>query len=142
MRGLVSFTFLLSFFLISGSLSAQDCYEKYRRAFNERGAEEVVDSTYDNIIISIRDGQTTNCYLGKVTVKNGKVLLDNFFIKLEDDTYENVAPQFKTYAPVEIKNGISQIILDRHDALYNVVFIGNIKPKKKGYMKAPDFKLD
>ena len=128
--------------LIISNLSYSQCYEKYLKAFTEREAFEVVDSTYDNIIISIREGNKNECYLGKVTVKNKKVLLDNFYVKLQDESYENVAIRFKTFIPVEIKNGISQIINDKKDRLYNVVFISHLKPKKQAYMRAPDFDLN
>jgi hypothetical protein len=124
------------------SVSAQSCFDKYQKAFAERGAEDVVDSTYEDIIISVRHGNNHECYLGKVTVKHGRVLVDNFYVKLEDDSYDNLGPRLKTSQPVEIKNGFSQIILDKSDNLYNVIFIAHIKPKKKGFKKAPDFDLD
>jgi hypothetical protein len=132
---------LLTVALLSFDSSAQ-CYEKYRKAFNERDAFDVTDSVYEDVIISVREGTSNDCFLGKVTVKGGKVLLDNFYIKLEDGSYENIGIRFKTYAPVEIKKGISQIILDKRDNLYNVIFLDHLKPPKKGYMKAPDFDLD
>lgn len=138
--------YLLAFVLIAPFVSlssfGQGCYDKYNRAFVERGSEEIADSTYEDVIISIREGETNNCYLGMVTVKQGKVLVDNFFIKLEDGEFDNLGPRLKTNQPVAIKNGISQIILDKADNLYNVIFISHIKPKKKGFMKAPDFQLD
>jgi len=129
-------------FGISYSAQSQDCLEKYRKAFLARGAVEVADSTYDNVIISIRSGSTNECYLGRVTVRHGKILVDNFYIKLEDDDYDNLGPRLKTSQPVEIRDGISQIILDNKDNLYNVIFVTHIKPKKQGFKKAPDFDLD
>ena len=138
------FVFLLVIvsFGISYSGHSQDCLEKYRKAFMARGAEVGVDRTYDDVIISIRMGTTNECYLGNVTVRNGKILVDNFYIKLEDDDYDNLGPRLKTQQPVEIKDGISQIILDKKDNLYNVVFVSHIKPKKQGFKKAPDFDLN
>lgn len=133
---------LLLFFFVSSSVLGQDCYTKYRKAFMDRGAEEVTDSTYEGVIIAIREGNETNCFLGMVSVKSGKVVLDNFYIALEDDSYENIGPRFKNYKPVEIKDGISQIIIDKRDNLYNVIFLDHLKPKKKGFKKAPDFDLD
>ncbi len=133
---------LLLFILVSNSSVAQDCYSKYRKAFSERGALEVTDSTYEGVIIAIREGNETSCYLGKVSVKSGKVVLDNFYISLEDDTHENLGPRFKNLKPVEIKDGISQIIIDKRDNLYNVIFLDHLKPKKKGFKKAPDFDLN
>lgn len=127
---------------LSFTSAAQGCYEKYRKAFTERGTEDIADSTYEDIIISIREGEVNNCYLGKVTVFHGKILVDNFYIKLEDGSFDNLGPRLKTNQPVAISNGISQIILDKADNLYNVVFVSHIKPKKKGFMKAPDFDLN
>ncbi|MBD78834.1 MAG: hypothetical protein CL840_07930 [Crocinitomicaceae bacterium] len=127
----------------SYSSQGQSCLENYRKAFMARGSEDVVDSTYEDVIISIRAGETNECYLGMVTVRNGKILLDNFYIKLEDNTYDNIGPRLKSgQPPVEINNGVSQLILDKRDSKYNVVFVSHIKPKKKGFMKAPDFDLN
>lgn len=121
---------------------SQDCYSKYRKAFSARGAFEVTDSTYERVIIAMREGGEAHCFLGKVTVKSGKVVLDNFYVELEDDTYENIGPRFKNFKPVEIEAGISQIIIDKRENLYNVVFLDHLKPKKKGFKRAPDFDLD
>lgn len=128
--------------MIGCSAFSQDCYSKYRKAFTDRGAFEVTDSTYEGVIIAVREGNETNCFMGKVSVKAGKVVLDNFYVELEDESYENLGPRFKNLKPVEIKDGISQIIIDRRDNLYNVIFLGHLKPKKKGFKKAPDFDLD
>ncbi|MDE0770861.1 MAG: hypothetical protein OSB25_01485 [Salibacteraceae bacterium] len=128
--------------VLANSSFGQDCYSKYRKAFTERGALEVMDSTYEGVIIAVREGHETNCFMGKVSVKSGKVVLDNFYVELEDESYENLGPKFKNLKPVEIKDGISQIIIDKRDDLYNVIFLDHLKPKKKGFKKAPDFDLD
>jgi hypothetical protein len=131
---LMLFTFLLSF----GLVDAQSCFDKYVKAFYERGAEEIKDSTYSDVIISIRDGNRTDCFFGMVTVRAGKVLVDQLYVQLTDDSFENVASTFKTNVPVEVKNGVSQIILDKKDRIYNVIFAQHIKPKKQAYKRAPD----
>ena len=141
MKKIVFLLVVLSFG-ISYSAQSQDCLEKYRKAFMARGAEVVADSTYEDVIISIRSGSTNECYLGMVTVRHGKILVDNFYIKLEDEDYDNLGPRLKTQQPVEIKDGVSQIILDKKDNMYNVVFVSHIKAKKSGFKKAPDFNLD
>jgi len=128
--------------VLANSSFGQDCYSKYRKAFTERGALEVTDSTYEGVIIAVREGHETNCFMGKVSVKSGKVVLDNFYVELEDESYENLGPKFKNLKPVEIKDGVSQIIIDKRDNLYNVIFLDHLKPKKKGFKKAPDFDLD
>lgn len=135
---------LITLFIVvlANSTFGQDCYSKYRKAFSERGASEVTDSTYEGVIIAVREGDQTNCFMGKVSVKSGKVVLDNFYVELEDDSYENLGPRFKNLKPVEIKDGVSQIIIDKRDNLYNVIFLGHLNPKKKGFKKAPDFDLN
>jgi len=135
-------TITLFIVILANSSFGQDCYSKYRKAFTERGAIEVTDSTYEGVIIAIRQGNETNCFMGKVSVKSGKVVLDNFYVELEDESYENLGPKFKNLKPVEIKDGVSQIIIDKRDNLYNVIFLDHLKPKKKGFKKAPDFDLD
>ena len=93
---------LIFLVLLSSQMINAQCYDKYRKAFNERESFDVTDSVYEDVIISIREGTSNDCFLGKVSVKGGKVLLDNFYVKLEDGTYENIAIRFKTFQPVEI----------------------------------------
>jgi hypothetical protein len=129
---------ILAVCLISQISQAQTCFDKYVKAFYERGAEDIKDSTYSEVVISVRDGNSTDCFVGQVTVRAGKVLVDQFYVQLADDSYENVASHFKTTAPVEIKNGVSQIILDKRDRIYNVIFATHLKPRKQAYKRAPD----
>ena len=138
--------FLISTSFAQGSKTELTCYTKYAQVFEKRGANEVIDGTYDNVIISIRKGSMADCFYGKVTVKNGFVDYQNMFLKFEDDTYEKLDLQFKYKDKeklVTVVNGISNVILTDEEELVNVLFVKNIKPKKKKYAKAadPDFDL-
>jgi hypothetical protein len=139
-------TFLISTSFAQGSKTELTCYTKYAQVFEKRGANEVLDGTYDNVIISIRKGSMADCFYGKVTVRNGHVDYENMFLKFEDETYEKLELQFKYKDKeklVNVVNGISNVILTDDDELVNVLFVKNIKPKKKKYAKAaePDFDL-
>ena len=80
--------------------------------------------------------------------KNGNVDFKNMFLKFEDDTYEKLDMKFKynekeEETEINVVNGISNVILTDDEELVNVLFVKNIKPKKKKYAKAaePDFDL-
>lgn len=120
------------------------CYAKYAKVFEKRGAFEINDSIYDDVIITIRKGSLADCFYGKVKVKNGNVDYKNMHLKFEDGTYEKLNLRFKYEAkPVKIVNGISNVILTEDEELVNILFVKKIKPKKKKYAKAaePDFDL-
>ncbi len=120
------------------------CYTKYAKVFEKRGAYEVNDSIYDDVIITIRKGSMADCFYGKVNVKNGSVDYHNMYLKFEDNTYEKLDLRFKYEAKnLPIVNGISNVILTEDEELVNVLFVKKIKPKKKKYAKAaePDFDL-
>jgi hypothetical protein len=120
------------------------CYTKYAKVFEKRGATEVVDGVYDDIIITIRKGSMADCFYGKVTIKNGDVGYQNMYLKFEDGTFEKLDLTFKNEKKsIKIVNGISNTFVTEDEELVNVLFVKNIKPKKKKYAKAaePDFDL-
>ena len=120
------------------------CYTKYAKVFEKRGAKEVADGTYDNIIITIRKGTMADCFYGKVTINNGDVDYENMYLKFEDGTFEKLDLTFKNEKKsIRIVNGISNTFVTEDEELVNVLFVKNIKPKKKKYAKAaePDFDL-
>jgi hypothetical protein len=114
-----------------------NCYLKWAQKFEDRGANDVEDGTYTDVIITFRNGSGANCYNGKAEVKNNIVLA--MYIKLEDGSYEIVKRKWKyDVKDVTIQNGISKTQITIDDELINVLFVKKIKPKKKGYEKAPD----
>lgn len=120
------------------------CYTRYAKVFEKRGAKEVVDGTYDDVIITIRKGSMADCFYGKVTIKNGEVNYQNMFLKFEDGTFEKLDLVYKNEKKsIRIVNGISNTFVTEDEELVNVLFVKMIKPKKKKYAKAaePDFDL-
>jgi hypothetical protein len=113
-----------------------NCYIKWAQKFEERGAEEVEDGAYTDVIITFRSGSTADCFNGKAEVKDGKVT--GMYLRLEDGNYEPVTRKWKyEIKEVTITNGISKTLITKDDVLINVLFVKKIKPKKKGYEKAP-----
>jgi len=113
-----------------------NCYLKWAQKFEERGAEDVADGTYDDVIISFRNGSDAQCFSGKCEVKEGKVV--GMYIRLENNTYEKVAKKLRDNFPITITNGMSKAIITLDDEIINVLFIKKIKPKKAGFQKAPE----
>ncbi len=115
---------------------ASNCYTRWEQKFEERGADDVKDGVYDNVIISVRSGPAAQCYNGKVEVKDGKII--SMQRQLADGTYEEYKPKLKYEVPMTITNGISATLLTPDDDLINVIFPKTLKPKKVGYSSAPD----
>lgn len=114
-----------------------NCYLKWAARFEERGADEVEDGTYTDVIITFRNGSGADCFNGKAEVKDGKVT--GFYLRLEDGSYEEVKRKWKyEIKDVKIINGMSSTLITADEKLINVLFIKKIKPKKKGYEKAPE----
>src|ERR1041385_8979247 len=105
-----------------------NCYLKWAQKFEDRGAEDVTDGVYDDVIITFRNGSDADCYNGKCEVKGGKVI--TMFIKMEDGSFEQVTKKLRYDFPVTVTNGMSKTVLTLDDELINVLFIKKIKPKK------------
>lgn len=118
------------------------CYQKYAEVFEKRGAYEIEDGVYDDVIITFRKGSMADCFYGKVTVKGGAINQEEMFLKFEDSTFERVVRKYRYPDQVtNIINGMSRTIVTIEDELIDVLFVKKIKPKKKSYVKAaePDF---
>ena len=114
-----------------------NCYLKWVARFEERGAEEVVDGIYTDVIISFVKGTNAECYKGKAEVKDGKVMA--FFIRKQDGTYEQVKRKWRyEIKDVTIINGMSKAQITADEELIYVLFIKKIKPPKVGYERAED----
>jgi len=114
------------------------CYQKFAKIFEKRGASMVEDGVYDNVIITFRKGSLAECYNGRVVVKGGEVNPHEMYLKFEDDSHEKIYRTFKYIAekPVIITEGISRTMVTEDEELINVLFVKNIRPKKKAYSKA------
>lgn len=115
-----------------------NCYNKWAAKFEDRGADEVKDGVYEDVIITNRQGNKAICNNGKAQVVKGKVV--SFSILLSDGTYEEVKKTWKDKSreSVTIINGISKTMISVHNELINVLWPNKIKPKKAKPTTAPD----
>jgi len=115
-----------------------NCYNKWAAKFEERGAEEVKDGIYTDVIISVRYKGNATCYSGKVEVIDGKI--NKFYILLEDGTYEEFKKTWKNNSNKDRKiiNGISETMITIHNELVNILFPSKLKPKKPKPKLAPE----
>ena len=135
----------LSFLAATGlSLAAQDkpaelnCYNKWAIKFEERGADEVADGIYDDVIITNRQGPKATCLTGRAEVRNG--FLTHIWMLLSDGTYEELRRTWKNNSNenVNITNGISRPMLSMQGELFNVLWPNKIRPKKAKPIAAAD----
>ena len=127
---------LLGSILLTLSGFAQDavqelnCYNKWAAKFEERGAEDVKDGIYTDVIISTREGAKATCNNGKVEVINGVIV--KIYLLLDDGSYEELKRSWKNNSNMNVKiiNGISGNMLTTYNQLINVLWPKKIKPKK------------
>lgn len=136
---------VLAFTFIANTVIAQTepnreltCFNKWSQKFDERGAEEVADGVYTDVIITSRIGATAKCYSGKAEVLNKKLL--HCYIILEDGTFEEVKRTWKNNSNKEVViiNGISSTMITVHNELINVLWPKKIKAKKAAAKMAPE----
>lgn len=140
--------FVAGFVLLSTLTYAQqpteqeeNCYQKYAKLFEERGANPVAEGWSDNVIITVRRGTEADCFVGKVRVL--KDTIADIFIKFSDGDMERLQKKFKKFdKPTTVVNGISTTMVTQDDELVNIIFSDLLKPKKKAYARAPLPKLD
>lgn len=121
---------------ISTASFSQDCFTRLQKAFDERGATAVANDMHRNVILSFLEDGSYYCLSGKVRVEQG--FITNIFIQFEDGEYERLEKKFTNAEKKEpaISNGISEMIYIDGGERLRVVFIDNLKPKKKGYKPA------
>ncbi len=115
-----------------------NCFNKWSVKFEERGAEDVKDGVYTDVIITIRQGARSDCYAGKAEVMEGKLV--RFYTEKVDGSLEEVKKSWKgdTKKSVSIYNGISSTMVTIHNELINVIWPNKLKPKKAALKRAPD----
>ena len=117
--------------------TAQDngCFDRLKKAFDERGSFTVSDDIHRNVIVVFFDDAESSCVKGKARVVNGS--LESIFIFYDDNTSELYVdkPQTAKKEPVKIENGISDVVRTRNNERIRVVFIDNLKPKQKSFRK-------
>jgi len=133
MRKILLLTFVGIFVLGTNLSLAQEknCFQVYEDAFKERGAFTVSDNIYRNVMISFFEGEEVFCVRGKVRVENGYVT--SIFYYYDDNTEELYDKRFHNLKgePPAISNGISEMIVNADRERFRIVFIDNLKPKRK-----------
>ena len=132
----ISLTLAVSAQTVKKSDEDSNCYLKWAHKFETRGAEDIVDGTYPDVIITVRNGSEADCFTGKADVKEGKVVA--MYVKLEDGKFEQMKKKARFDIPITITNGMSLSFITMDDEIINVLFIKKIKAKKAGFEKAAE----
>ncbi len=115
-----------------------NCYNKWAVKFEERGAEEVKDGVYTDVIISSRMGNKATCNTGKAEVLKGKLI--RCYTLLSDGTYEEIKRTWKNKSNenVNIVGGISKSMITVHNEIINVLWPSSMKAKRAKPIQAPE----
>lgn len=139
MKKILLFVSIVGLISVLSAFDANDdlnCYDKYSKKFEERGADEVENGWHEEVVVTFRKGGNADCYPAKVKVEELKVT--QIYLKYADGTFEIYKKNFKTGGEFYIINGISQTKITVDEELVNVIFIKHIKPPKKKLVEAPD----
>jgi hypothetical protein len=130
----------------SAKLSTTNCYKEWYTLFKERGANVVADGTHD-VIISIKGSDAySECFLGKIDVKDGK-MAGKLHIQKIDGSYgefDRKATAFYTNESGLIKddlrfinNGMSESFTSTDGEIVRLFFYKSLVEKPKANKKAP-----
>ncbi|GMQ26087.1 hypothetical protein Aoki45_27690 [Algoriphagus sp. oki45] len=75
----------------------QGCYTDYYIEFHNRGASEPTDGEHI-VVISVIHNNQSECYMGKATIKDGK-LTNPVFVQKDDGSYSPLNRMFKALDP-------------------------------------------
>lgn len=115
-----------------------NCYNKWAAKFEERGADEIKDGIYEDVIITTRQGSKAVCNNGKAEVRGGKVV--HFYVLLDDGSHEEVKRSWKNNSNdnITIANGMSKSLITIHSELINILWPNSIKAKRAKATTAAD----
>jgi hypothetical protein len=139
MKQLILFAAVLAALTVNSQEKTElNCYNKWAAKFEDRGADDVTDGVYEDVIITNRQGAKATCHNGKAEVRKG--LVTHFYVLLSDGSYEEVKRTWKnnTNENVTINNGISKAMLSIHGEIINVLWPNKIRPKKAKPVAAAD----
>lgn len=126
--------------------SSGNCYNEWYSTFRERGAKQIPNGTHD-VVISIRHGNYSDCFIGKVDVFGGK-LSSRPQVQKVDGTYEewdrrisanyfDSDGKIKDTAILEINNGMSSELTGSEGEMVRIFFYQFVAEKPKANKKAP-----
>lgn len=93
----------------------QGCYLDYYSEFVNRGASPVTDGEHE-IVISIIYQNSSECYMGKATVKGGK-FVPPVLIQKDDKTYSALSTIFKNMDQNWLAQQDSETLYEIHDGM-------------------------
>ena len=141
---LLLFTSLLVIGTTIKANAQSNCYDEYYKLFIDRGATAVPDGTQD-VVITIREGSKSDCYMGKVQVKDNQIIAVEGLV-LTDGTVKKMGmklspkytdPNKPAILYTDIIDGMSTTLLSDDNRLVNIFFIKQLSAKTKAYKKAP-----
>ena len=117
-------------------MAQEECFVRLQKAFDNRGSFTVADDMHRNVIISYFEAGGSYCISGKARVENGTIV--SIFLQYDDNTYELMEKKFYNTMkqPPTIVNGITEMIHNSDGEKFKIVFIDQLKPKKKAYKPA------
>ncbi len=147
MKNLLQLLLITSILIFASpfSSSAQsNCYEEYVKLFNERGASAVPDGIQE-VVVTVREGGKSDCYMGKVEVKDNQIVktlgliledgsLKKFGVKLNAKYNDPTNPAILY---MDILNGMSSAFLSDDNKLLNIFFIKQLESRTKAIRLAP-----
>ncbi|MCE2935298.1 MAG: hypothetical protein ACK5V5_04075 [Cyclobacteriaceae bacterium] len=125
---------------------ASNCYSDWYSLFKERGAKPIADGMQD-VIIAFRSTSYSECFMGRISVQNGKVngrlqvqKTDGTFEdwdKRIDENYFNSDGTLKNEKMLEITNGMTAEFLVTEGEYARLFFYKFVTDKPKANKKAP-----
>jgi len=126
--------------------SSGNCFKDWYTLFRERGANPVPDGTND-VIISIRNGDYSECFMGKVDVLGG-MLNGNFQVQKVDGSYgefdKTISAAYMNAGATRLKDelriindGMSASVPLSDGELIRLFFFNSLKGKALANKKAP-----
>lgn len=147
MKNLLQLLLVSSILVFGSAISANaqsNCYEEYVKVFTERGASAIPDGTHE-VVITVREGSKSDCYLGKVEVKNNQIV-NTLGVILEDGSVKKMGVKLNAkyndannpaILYMDIVNGMSSAFLSEDNKLMNIFFIKQLNTKAKSIKQAP-----
>jgi hypothetical protein len=133
--------------IISTAFNAKaqsNCYEEYYKLFIDRGATSVPDGPQD-VVVTIREGGKSDCYMARVQVKNNQIVSVDGIILVDGSVKKlgmKLSPKYKDpnnpiVLNTDIVDGMSATLLSDENQQVNFFFIKQLSAKTKAYKKAP-----
>jgi hypothetical protein len=147
MKNLFQLLLVASILVFGSTISASaqsNCYEEYVKVFQERGAGPVPDGIHE-VVVTVREGNKSDCYMGKAEVKNNQIV-QTLGVILEDGTVKKMGVKLNAkyndannpaILYMDIVNGMSSAFLSDDNKLMNIFFYKQLNTKAKSIKLAP-----